>query len=102
MGADYDSEADALSIELARFKRHQRQEPVDDDNCQVGIVADRPVDIELLCPAKHLDLLAIAAARYDLDGGRCSRPRGPRSPLRIASSPWTFPDPWSPDPDTTV
>jgi hypothetical protein len=68
MKADYDSEADALSIELKQFKRYDRQESVDDDNCHVGIVANRPVDIELLYPARHLDLLGIAAERYDLDG----------------------------------
>jgi uncharacterized protein YuzE len=67
MKADYDSEADALSIELTKFKRYDRQESVDDDNCHVGIVADRAVDIELLYPARHLDLLGIAAERYDLD-----------------------------------
>ena len=68
MKADYDSEADALSIVLARFKRYDGQEPVDEDNCHVGIVDGRPVDIELLYPARHLDLLQKAANRYDLDG----------------------------------
>jgi hypothetical protein len=68
MKADYDSEADALSIQLARFKHYDRQESVDDDNCHIGIVADRAVDVELLCPARHLDLLGIAAEQYDLDG----------------------------------
>lgn len=68
MKADYDSEADALSIELRQFRRYDRQEPVDDDNCHVGIVAGRPVDIELLYPARHLDLLRVAAEQFDLDG----------------------------------
>jgi hypothetical protein len=68
MRADYDSEADALSIQLARFKHCDHQESVDYDNCHVGIVADRAVDIELLYPASHLDLLGIAAEQYDLDG----------------------------------
>jgi hypothetical protein len=67
MKADYDSEADALSIELTQFKRYDRQESVDSDNCHVGVVAGRPVDIELLYPARHLDLLGIAAERYNLD-----------------------------------
>jgi hypothetical protein len=35
--ADYDSEADALSITLARFKRYDHQEAVDDDNCHVEL-----------------------------------------------------------------
>jgi hypothetical protein len=68
MKADYDSEADALSIILARFKKYDDQEAVDEDNCHVGIVSGRPVDIELLYPARHLDLLQKTADRYDLDG----------------------------------
>jgi hypothetical protein len=66
--ADYDSKADALSILLTRLERYDHQEAVDEDNCHVGIVGGRPVDIELLYPARHLDLLQIAADRYDLDG----------------------------------
>jgi hypothetical protein len=66
--ADYDSEADALSIVLARFGRYDRQEAVDEDNCHVGIVDGRPVDIELLYPSRHLDLLQTAADHYGLDG----------------------------------
>ncbi len=68
MRADYDSEADALSILLTRFKRYDHQEAVDEDNCHVGVVGGRAVDIELLYPGRHLDLLQIAADRYDLDG----------------------------------
>src|SRR3954451_5288444 len=69
MKADYDSEADALSIQFSPCKHYDHQESVDEDNCHVGIVAGRPVDIELLYPARHLDLLGIAAERYELDGG---------------------------------
>jgi hypothetical protein len=68
MKADYDSEADALSITLARFKRYDHQEAVDENNCHVGIVDGSPVDIALLYPARHLDLLQAAADRYELDG----------------------------------
>ena len=68
MKADYDSEADALSIDLVRFDRYDHQEQVDDDYCNVGIVNGRAVDVELLYPAEHLDLLKDAAERYDLDG----------------------------------
>jgi hypothetical protein len=68
MRADYDSEADALSIELRQVDRLDHQEQVDDDYCNVGIVNDTVVDVELLYPAKCLDLLVIAAKRYDLDG----------------------------------
>ena len=68
MRADYDSEADALSIDLSPHGCYDHQEAVDDDNCHVGIVAGRPVDIELLYPARHLDLLEVAAKQYELDG----------------------------------
>jgi hypothetical protein len=68
MKADYDSEADALAILLAQFDRYDDQEAVDDDNCHVGVVGGRPVDIELLYPSRHLDLLQVAADRYELDG----------------------------------
>ncbi|HEX8958262.1 MAG TPA: hypothetical protein VF770_00400 [Solirubrobacterales bacterium] len=68
MRADYDSEADALSIELRRVKRFDHQEQVDDDYCNVGIAGGRAVDVELLYPARHLDLLEVAAERYGLDG----------------------------------
>lgn len=68
MRADYDSEADALDIQLTGFDRYERQEQVDDDFCTVGFSGGRLVDIELLTPAEHLNLLDIAAERYDLDG----------------------------------
>jgi hypothetical protein len=68
MKADYDSEADALSIILRRFKTFDCQESVDEDNCHVGIVDDKAVEVELLYPRRHLDLLEAAAERFDLDG----------------------------------
>jgi hypothetical protein len=67
MRADYDSEADALSIELRHIERYDYQEQVDDDYCNVGFVGGCPVDVELLSPARHLDLLEVAAERYSLD-----------------------------------
>ncbi len=68
MRADYDSEADALLIELRRVERVDDQEEVDDDYCVVGIVGGHVVNIGLLYPAKYLDLLKVAAERYGLDG----------------------------------
>ncbi len=68
MRADYDSEADALSIDLRQAERFDHQEQVDDDYCNVGIVNGTVVNVELLYPARYLDLLEIAAKRYDLDG----------------------------------
>jgi hypothetical protein len=68
MRADYDSEADALDIELRPFDRYERQEQVHDSWCTVGFSDGQLVDVELLTPAEHLDLLDVAAQRYDLDG----------------------------------
>ncbi len=68
MRADYDSEADALDIELTLFKHFERQEQVHDSYCTVGFSDGRLVDVELLTPAEHLDLLAVVAERYEQDG----------------------------------
>ena len=68
MRADYDSEADALSIDLIKFDLFERQESVHDTYCQVAFAKGVPANVELLTPAEHLDLLEVAAARYDLDG----------------------------------
>jgi hypothetical protein len=68
MRADYDSEANALSIDLIQFERFERQECVHDTYCQVGFAGGVPANIELLNPAEQLDLLGVVAARYDLDG----------------------------------
>lgn len=68
MRADYDSQADALSIELWRFEDYERQDQVDDDYCTVGFSRGKPASVSLLAPAKHLDLLDVAAERFGLDG----------------------------------
>ena len=67
MRADYDSEADALLIELRRVDRIDDQEQVDDDYCVVSIVGGSVVSIGLLYPARYLNLLEVAAERYGLD-----------------------------------
>ena len=68
MRADYDSEADALSIDLIKFDLFERQESVHDTYCQVAFARGVPANVELLTPSEHLDLLEVAARRYDLDG----------------------------------
>jgi hypothetical protein len=68
MRADYDSQADALDIEVVRFKHYDYQEQVHDSWCTVGFAGGRLVDVELLTPAEHLDLLEVVAERYDQDG----------------------------------
>ncbi|HEX7244837.1 MAG TPA: hypothetical protein VF245_04635 [Solirubrobacterales bacterium] len=64
---DYDSEADALDIELFPFERFEGQEPVHDTFCQVGFAKGEPASIELLGPAEQIPLLDVAAERYHLD-----------------------------------
>jgi hypothetical protein len=68
MKADYDSQADAISIELCAFDHYDEQEQIDDDYCTVGFERDRPVNVSLLSPAVHIELLEAAAERYDLNG----------------------------------
>jgi hypothetical protein len=67
MRADYDSEADALAITLRRFDHYDDQVEVDDDYCVVGFSGGAPARVSLLGPASHLDLLDIAAQRFELD-----------------------------------
>ncbi len=68
MRIDYDSRADALDIRLSSFDLYEHQEQVDDSYCTVGFAGGRLVDIELLNPADHLDLLEQVAARFNMDG----------------------------------
>ncbi|HVY77245.1 MAG TPA: hypothetical protein VG898_01930 [Solirubrobacterales bacterium] len=68
MRADYDSEADALSIDLIQFDLIEGQDSVHDTYCQVAFARGRPANVELLSPASHLDLLSAVAERYELDG----------------------------------
>ncbi|MBS1870911.1 MAG: hypothetical protein JSS99_14750 [Actinobacteria bacterium] len=67
MRAEYDSRADALSIDLASVDRWDRGEGVDADYCTVSFAAGEPANIELIAPRAHLDLLTRAAERYGLD-----------------------------------
>jgi len=68
MRADFDSEANALDLELFRFRHYDYQEQVDDDFCTVGFAGGRLASVELLDPADHLDLLEVVARRYEFDG----------------------------------
>ena len=60
MRADFDSEADALSIDLNVAGRWDGNVEIDDTYCRVA-TGGVPVNIELLNPADHLDLLEMAA-----------------------------------------
>lgn len=67
MRADFDTQADALEIELFPFQRSERDEVVDDTFCVVTFAQSRPASVELLAPATHLHLLTTAANRFGLD-----------------------------------
>ena len=68
MRAEYDSEADALSIDLVDAENWDgADESVDESHCTIALSGGRPVNIELLAPATHLELLDRAAQHYQLD-----------------------------------
>jgi hypothetical protein len=68
MRAEYDAQADALSIDLIQVEHWDgADEPIDDSFCQVALVDGQPANIELLAPADRLGLLDRAAERYGLD-----------------------------------
>jgi uncharacterized protein YuzE len=68
MKADYDSEADAVTIEIEEVDRWEANFEVDEDLlCGVAMTEDRPVGVTLRYPAEHLDLLREAGERFSLD-----------------------------------
>lgn len=67
MKADYDSEANALSIDLADTRRWDDSKAVG-QRVNVAIASGRPVNVELLYPNLGIEKpLRAAADRYDLD-----------------------------------
>jgi hypothetical protein len=66
MRGEYDSHADALSIRLLE-ESWDDGDQIDDTYCTVALARGRPASVELLAPREHLDVLATAAQRYDLD-----------------------------------
>jgi hypothetical protein len=67
MKADYDSKSDALSIDLVEVDEWDGGVDIDGLYCHIALASDRPVNVELLNPRDHLDLLAVAAEQYGLD-----------------------------------
>jgi hypothetical protein len=67
MKGDYDSEANALSIDLVDVSRWDDGVEIDDTYCNVALFQGRPVNVELLSPADHLELLDLVARRFALD-----------------------------------
>ncbi|HWI96775.1 MAG TPA: DUF2283 domain-containing protein [Solirubrobacterales bacterium] len=67
MKADYDSKADALSIDLIEASRWEDSEEVE-PRLNVAIANQMPVNIELLYPGLGVEKpLQVVAARYGLD-----------------------------------
>jgi hypothetical protein len=65
--ADFDSEANALAIELIDVDRWDDGDGFDEDYCDLGFSEGRLVYIGLLCPGDNLHLLRAVSESYDLD-----------------------------------
>lgn len=70
MKADYDSQADALGVELIDVDRWDDGYEFDDDYCNLGFSKGRLVYIGLLYPSRNLHLLQAVAEGYDLNAER--------------------------------
>jgi hypothetical protein len=64
---DYDSEADAVSIDLLIVDHWDSGGMIDDDYCTIAFSGERVANVSLLVPRDHLDLLDEAARRFELD-----------------------------------
>jgi len=67
MKADYDSQANAVSIDLLDVDRWDDGGQFDDDYCTIAFSKGRIANIGLLCPSDNLHLLEAVAQRYNLD-----------------------------------
>jgi len=67
MRAEYDSEADALSIDLIEAPYWEGADPIDGDFCTIALSEGRAANVELLAPREHLGLLERAAEKHGLD-----------------------------------
>ncbi|HWC49555.1 MAG TPA: hypothetical protein VG448_11795 [Solirubrobacterales bacterium] len=67
MKADFDSEANAVGIELIEVDRWDDGDCFDEDYCNLGFSKGRLVYIGLLCPSDNLHLLKAVSETYGLD-----------------------------------
>jgi hypothetical protein len=67
MRAEYDSEADALSIDLIDASSWDDSISIDETYCHLSVAQGVPANIELLSPAKSLSFLGEAARRAGVD-----------------------------------
>lgn len=74
--AEYDSQADALSIDLLEADGWDDSIVIDDSACQVALADGVPVNVELLAPASNLHLLAEAAKTLQIDQARLEAAAG--------------------------
>jgi hypothetical protein len=65
--ADFDSEANALAIELIDVDRWDDGDGFDEDYCNLGFYKSRLVYIGLLYPSDNLHLLRAVSEAYELD-----------------------------------
>jgi hypothetical protein len=65
--ADYDSQANALGIELVEVDRWDDGDGFDEDYCNLGFSKGRLVYIGLLYPSDNLHLLKAVSETYELD-----------------------------------
>jgi hypothetical protein len=65
--ADFDSEANALAIELIDVDRWDDGDGFDEDYCNLGFSKGRLVYIGLLSPSDNLHLLKAVSESYELD-----------------------------------
>jgi len=68
MKAHYDSEADAVSIDLLDVDHWDDGDEFDENYCAIAFSKGRLVNIGLLNPSENLHLLDAVAKRYRLDG----------------------------------
>jgi len=66
----FDSEANALSIDLLEVDHWDDGDEFDEYYCTVAFSEDRLVNIGLLYPGEKLQLLEAVANRYDLDASK--------------------------------
>jgi hypothetical protein len=64
---DYDSEANALGIELFEVDRWDDGDEFDENYCNVAFSKGRLVYVGLLYPSENLHLLEAVAETYELD-----------------------------------
>lgn len=67
MKADFDSEANALAIELIEVDYWDDGDGFDEDYCNLGFSKGRLAYIGLLCPSDNLHLLKAVSETYELD-----------------------------------